>query len=220
MRPTRPFTFSAPHGLREMSRRAAITGAALAAMTTLAACSGSGGGAAPAEGDIGIGAPEGAKVTVVEYASVTCGACAAWQATVYDQFKAKYIDTDKIRFVFREFPTPPVEVAAAGFLTARCAGEDKYFDVVHEIMASQAEIFSGQARPVLLRIANAAGLSEEQFTQCVTDPDNIAALEARVRAGVDAGVGHTPTFVVNGQTVADPSLSSLSAAIDAELAKG
>lgn len=215
MRATLPFTFSA------MSRRAAITGAALAAMTTLAACGGAGRGAAAAEGDMAIGAPEGAKVTVVEYASVTCGACAQWQNTVYEPFKAKYIDTDQIRFVFREFPTDPVPVATAGFLMARCAGEDQYFNVVHEIMASQQEMFgSGQPRPVLLRIANAAGLSEDQFAECVTDPEAIEALETRIRLAVSEGVQGTPAFYVNGVAVRDSSLDGLSQAIDAELAKG
>lgn len=214
MRATPSFSF------RAMSRRAAITGAALAAMATLAACSGTGSGSTAAEGDIGIGAPEGAKVTVVEYASVTCGACAAWQASTYEAFKAKYITTNKIRFVFRELPTGPVDVAAAGFLTARCAGEDKYFDVVHEIMANQAEIFAGQARPLLVRVANSAGLSEEQFTQCVSDPDNIAALESRVRQAADAGISGTPTFLVNGERIVGaPTLEALSTAIDAALAK-
>ena len=216
----RPFSQSLGQRFGAMSRRAAITGAALAAMVSIAGCSGAGGGAAAAEGDIAIGAAEGAKVTVVEYASVTCGACAAWQAQVYEPFKAKYVDTNQIRFVFREFPTPPQDVAAAGFLMARCAGEDKYFDIVHEIMASQPELFGGTPpRNVLLRIANGAGLSEEQFTQCVSNPENIAALEARVRQGVEAGVNGTPTFMVNGQRVADSSLDGLSAAIDAELAK-
>jgi len=201
-----------------MIRRTFIATAALALAVTIGACSGNE-AAAVAEGDIATGAPEGAKVTVVEYASVTCGACAAWQQQVYPAFKAKYIDTNKIRFVFREYPTGPVEVAAAGFLMARCAGEDKYLDVVHELMASQPEMLGGgNPRTVLLRVANGAGLTEQQFTQCVTNPENIAALEARTRAADDAGVGGTPTFLVNGVTTGR-SLEELSAAIDAELAK-
>lgn len=213
MRATRPNVFA------KMSRRAAITGAALAAMATLAGCSGAEGAASVAEGDMAIGAAEGAKVTVVEYASVTCGACAAWQNQVYDQFKAKYIDTNQVRFVFREFPTGPIPVATAGFLTARCAGEDKYFDVVHEIMANQQELLGGgQPRAVLLRIANAAGVSEEQFEACVADPAAIEAMETRIQAAVQAGVGGTPTFLVNGEKVADVSLEGLSEKIDAALA--
>ncbi len=212
MRANRPFKYAT------MSRRAAITAAAMAAMATLAGCSGSAGGET-AQGDMALGAPEGAKVTVVEYASVTCGVCAAWQEQVWPEFKAKYVDTNQVRYVFREFPTAPVEVAAAGFLVARCAGEDQYFPVIHEVMASQREMQSGTPpRTILLRIANGAGLSEEQFTACVTDEDAIAALDARVKAGLDAGVGGTPTFFVNGEKVADSSLAGLSEKIDAALA--
>ena len=211
MRTTKPFTFAA------MSRRAALTGAALAAMASLAGCAGQTG--STAEGDMGLGAPEGAKVTVVEYASVTCGHCAVWQAQVWPEFKAKYVDTNKVRYVFREFPTDPVPIAVAGFLMARCAGEDKYFDVIHEIMASQPEIFSGAPpRGILLRIAQGAGLTEDQFQTCVTDKDAITAMDARIKAGLAAGVEGTPTFMVNGQKVADSSLAGLSEKIDAALA--
>ena len=87
-------------------------------------------------------------VTVVEYASVTCPHCALWQKNTWPAFKAKYVDTNKVRYVFRELPTGPVNVAVAGFMIARCAGEDKYFDVVHNIMASQGEWRVG-ARPRL-----------------------------------------------------------------------
>lgn len=202
-----------------MSRRAALTGAALAAMGTLAACGGSQGGQA-AEGDMAKGAPEGAKVTVVEYASVTCGACAAWQEQVWPEFKAKYIDTNQVRFVFREYPTPPADVAAAGFLLARCAGEDRYFQVVEEIMASQREWQQGvPPAATLSRIATSVGLSEDEYRACVTNPESLAALEERIQAGRSEGVTGTPTFFVNGTRVADSSMAGLSAAIDAELAK-
>lgn len=205
-----------------MSRRAAITGAALATMA-LAACNGGNAGAA-AEGDIGMGAPEGAKVTVVEYASVTCPHCALWQKNTWPGFKAKYVDTNKVRYVFRELPTPPVDAATAGFLVARCAGEDKYFDVVHQLMATQQEMVTGSPRDWLLRTAQAAGLSEEQFNQCITDRDAIAAMDQRIQAARAQGVTGTPAFYVNGTQVITPggegaSLADLSTAIDAELNK-
>lgn len=210
---------SGPFKYATMSRRAAMTAAALAAMVTLAGCGGGASGGAAAEGDMAKGAPEGAKVTVVEYASVTCGACAAWQAQVWPEFKAKYVDTNKVRFVFREFPTAPAPVAVAGFLLARCAGPDKYFPVIEEIMASQPELLGGgPPRPVLLRIANGAGLNEEQFAACVTDEEAIAAMDTRIKAGVDAGVTGTPNFFINGEKVTDPSLEGLSEKIDALLA--
>jgi protein-disulfide isomerase len=205
-----------------MSRRAAITGAALATMA-LAACGG-GGAKGAAEGDMGLGAPEGAKVTVVEYASVTCPHCALWQKNTWPAFKAKYVDTNKVRYIFRELPTPPVDAATAGFLVARCAGPDKYFDVVHQLMATQQEMLTSSPRDWLLRTAQAAGMSEQQFNDCVTDKDAVAAMETRVQAARTQGVTGTPAFYVNDTQVITPggegaSLADLSTAIDAELAK-
>ncbi|MFC5373584.1 DsbA family protein [Brevundimonas faecalis] len=201
-----------------MSRRAALTAAALASMAFVAGCTGKAGGAA--EGDMAMGAGAEAKVTVVEYASVTCGHCAVWNEEVWPEFKTKYVDTKKVRYVFREFPTPPQDIAVAGFLIARCAGEDKYFDVVHDIMASQKEWLTGvQPRTTLFRVGQAAGLSQTQIEECIRDKVAIEKMSDRIKAGIDAGVQGTPTFLVNGVKVADSSLSGLSAAIDAELAK-
>ena len=205
-----------------MSRRAAITGAAMAAMA-LAACNGA---KTAAEGDMAQGAPEGAKVTVYEYASVTCPHCALWQKNTWPAFKAKYVDTNKVRYVFRELPTPPVNVAVAGFMIARCAGDDKYFDVVHNILASQDEWQAGvNPRDTLFRIGNGAGLSNQQIEACIKNPDNIKAADERARASQTAGVSGTPAFFVNGVPVVSPgspsgpTMADLSRAIDAELAK-
>ena len=202
-----------------MSRRAALSAAALASMAVLAGCS-AGGAGGEVEGDMAKGAPEGAKVTVVEYASVTCGHCATWNEEVWPEFKTKYVDNNKVRFVFREFPTPPAEVAAAGFLLARCAGEDRYFQVIEEIMASQREWQQGvPPAATLSRIATSVGLSEEEYRTCVTDPEALAALEGRIQSARSEGVTATPTFFVNGTRVPNSSMEALSAAVDAELAK-
>ncbi len=199
-------------------RRALIrTAAALAVLGALAACEEV---SVKAEGDMALGAPEGAKVTVVEYASVTCGVCAAWQDEVWPAFEAKYVATDKVRYVFRELPTPPMDVAAAGFLIARCAGNDKYFDVVHQIMASQKEWQTGvNPRDSLFRIAAAAGLDRDAAQACMTDPAGLKAIEARTQAAKDMGATTTPAFYVNGVVVPDRSMAGLSATIDAALAQ-
>lgn len=207
----------------DMSRRAAMSAAALAAMATLTGCGGNAGG--PAEGDMALGAAEGAKVTVIEYASVTCPHCAAWQEETWPGFKAKYVDTNKVRYVFRELRTPPANVAAAGFSVARCAGEAKYFDVVHELMSNIQELHGPDPRGTLYRIGNGAGLSNQQIEACIKDPENLKASDERDRAAVRNGVTGTPTFIVNGVTVITPgsdsgaSLADLSTAIDAALAK-
>ena len=141
-----------------LNRRAAMI-AAVGATLALAACGG-GGTSAPAEGDMAKGAGEDAAVTVVEYASVTCGVCAAWNEQVKPEFEERYVDNNRVRFVFRELPTAPQDIAVAGFLLARCAGEDRYFEVVDQIMRSQREWQQGTPpRESLIRIAAEAELA-------------------------------------------------------------
>ena len=98
---------------------------------------------ASTQDDMDLGNPQ-SKVTVVEYASVGCPVCAKFQQEVYPAFKAKYIDTGKIHYVFREMLVgggAEVAVAEAGFLVARCAGKDKYFAVNDAIFKNQTQAF-------------------------------------------------------------------------------
>jgi protein-disulfide isomerase len=198
-----------------LSRRLLIAAVAAAALS-LAGCN-KGGSSGPAKGDMSLGSPD-AKVQVVEYASASCSHCAKFNNTVFPAFKAKYIDTGKVHYTLKEFLTPPEEVAAAGFLMARCAGKDKYFTVLDAIFTNQPEMFqSGDFRGVLLRIAQSVGMTEEQFNKCVSDPDALKALNARVQQAIKDGVASTPTFFVNGKKVAEGevTLEKLSAAIAA-----
>lgn len=199
-----------------LSRRLLIAVAAIAGLS-LAGCNKGGAGGASA-GDMSLG-PADAKVQVVEYASASCSHCARFNNTVFPAFKAKYIDTGKVHYTLKEFLTPPEEVAAAGFLVARCAGKDKYFTVLDAIYKNQAEMFQTQDyRGVLLRIAQSAGMTEDQFNKCVSDPDALKALNARVQKAInDDKITGTPTFVVNGKQVAtgEVTLDQLDAAIAA-----
>ncbi len=159
-----------------------------------------------------------AKVTVIEYASASCPHCARFNNEVFPAFKAKYIDSGKIHYVFREFLTPPEAVATAGFLVARCAGKDKYFSVLDAIFHGQEAMYqSGDFRGGLLRIAQSAGLSEAQFTACVEDDKAITALNDRVqRFAKQDNITGTPTFFVNGKKLdGEQTLASLDAAIAA-----
>ncbi|HEY2659276.1 MAG TPA: DsbA family protein [Caulobacteraceae bacterium] len=167
--------------------------------------------------DMSMGNPA-AKVTVIEYASASCPHCARFNNEVFPAFKAKYIDTGKINYVFREFLTPPTNMAAAGFMTARCAGKDKYFSVLDAIYRNQEAMFqSGDIRGGLQRIAQSAGLSEQQFTACVTDDKALTALNDRVqRYETKDNITGTPTFMVNGKKLdGEQTLASLDAAISA-----
>ncbi|MBP7817666.1 MAG: DsbA family protein [Phenylobacterium sp.] len=174
-------------------------------------------GAAPAypTGDLSLGKPK-AKIHVEEYASLSCSHCAHFNNEVFPAFKAKYIDTGKVRYTLHEFLTEPANVAAIGFITARCAGADKYFAVVDGLFRRQAEIFETRdLRPVLLEVAKSAGLSEAQVTACVSNPANGEALDARVAAGEARGVDSTPFFFVNGVKVDGVTLADLDKAIAA-----
>ena len=167
-----------------------------------------------------------APVTVVEYASASCTHCARWDAEVFPAFKAKYIDTGKVHYVYREFLTPPEPYAAAAFLIARCAGPDEYFGVVEAAYRGQQEMFSTQdMRGPLLKVAQSAGMNEQQFTACTSDQKAILALNDRVQKAITvAKVTGTPTFEVSGTRLGGPDggeqpLDKLSAAIDPLLAK-
>lgn len=151
--------------------------------------------------DHAIGNPD-AKATIVEHASVVCGACANWHTTVYPDFKKKYIDSGLVRFVFREFPTAPENLAQAGFLIANCAAEEKFFENISLQFKRQQQIFAaagkGTVKDEYVAIAKAGGLSEEEFEQCLQNPEEIARYESIVQNGIDNGVTGTPSFFVNG----------------------
>ena len=180
---------------------------ALGLALSLTACN-KGGATAASSDDMTLGNPD-AKVTVVEYASASCSHCAKWNEEVFPAFKAKYVDTGRVHYVFREFLTPPIELASAAFLMARCAGKDKYFNVVDAVFRAQPVMYqTGDYRGELLRIANSAGLSEAQFTACVRDDEALKALNARVeRAVEDENISGTPTFVINGKTAASGEMT-------------
>ena len=181
---------------------------------SVAACGKS--GVAVTSDDMSMGNPQ-AKVTVIEYASASCPHCAEFNNDVFPAFKAKYIDTGKVHYVFREFLTPPVEVAASGFLIARCAGKDKYFSVLDAIYRGQQQMYqSGDFRGSLLRIAQSAGMSEQQFNACTTDEAALKALNDRVEKAQKDGINATPSFIVNGTKMdGAATLANLDAAIAA-----
>ncbi len=157
-----------------------------------------------------------AKVTVIEYASTTCPHCARWNAEVFPEFKRKYIDSGQVRYVFREFPTSPMEVAAAGFLIARCAPPAKYFDVIDALFRDQANMYeNGVAGPTLLKGARAGGLSDAQAQTCAQDDAAMKLLNDRVQRSYEVDkIDSTPTFFVGDRKLSgEQTLTALDAVI-------
>jgi len=149
---------------------------------------------------------EDAPVTVVEYASMTCGHCANFHNKVFPTLKERYIDTGKVRFVMREFPLDKLAIAAS--MLARCAGGDKTVPLISALFAKQEEwaFVRGNPVPELFKIAKQAGFTQESFDKCLTDQklmDDIVKI--RSRAADEFGVGSTPTFFINGKRMTGPA---------------
>lgn len=147
-----------------------------------------------------LGNPD-APVTVVEYASMTCSHCADFHTKVFPELKTKYIDTGKVRFIFREFPFEPV--ATAAFMLARCMPEDKYFPMVSTLFETQRSwAYSQDPAAGLFAVARQAGMSQAEFEKCLSDKDLAQKVQESSRyANTELGVNATPTFFVNGKKV-------------------
>lgn len=151
-------------------------------------------------GDRSIGSAD-APVTIVEYASMTCGHCGSFHQTVYPQLKEKYIDTGKVRFIFREYPLD--NYAAAASMLARCLDEDKFFpfiDVMFKQQRSWAYVQPNQRIETLKKLGRQAGITEEKFNTCLRDQALLDGIkDAKARATSEFGVRSTPTFILNGK---------------------
>jgi protein-disulfide isomerase len=152
--------------------------------------------------DMAIG-PKDAPVTITEYASMTCPHCAAFAEKVFPQIKSAYVDTGKVRYVFREFPLDIK--AAAGAMLARCIAKDdggKYFAVIDMLFRQQNDWVLKNTTETLTRIGKQAGLSQQAVEDCLKDQallDKIAADQKFANEVLK--VNSTPTFFINGDMV-------------------
>jgi protein-disulfide isomerase len=145
-----------------------------------------------------------APVTVVEYASMTCGHCANFHNKVLPKIKEKYIDPGKVRWILREFPLD--DRATAASVLARCTGDDKVFPFVSALFAKQddwAFVNENSFVPSLMKFGKQAGFTEDSFKTCLRDQKLMdAVLATRERAATEFGVNSTPTFFINGKRLA------------------
>ena len=174
--------------------------------------------------DMAIGSPD-APITVIEFASVTCPHCATYHESVFPAIKEKYIDTGKVRFIFREFPTPPANLSIAGAMIARCSadkgGSTAYFTILSSLFNTQRTwIYGDSPREELLKIAAQTGMSETEFDECVKRQELLDFLNENIKEASDKfEITSTPSFVVNGQTRHFSTVEDTSKAFDELLAK-
>ena len=149
--------------------------------------------------DIAIGSPK-ATVTITEYASMSCPHCAAWGENVFPMLRARYIDTGKVRFVFREFP---LDIKAAGAsMLARCIakGDAEKYLAVTATMYQQLDPLLNRTKDTLILIGKLNGMSEQEVADCETDQSLLYKLKQDQQFAFETlKVDSTPTFFVNGQ---------------------
>lgn len=163
-----------------------------------------------------------APVTIIEYASYTCPHCATFHKGVYQKIKENYIDTGKVKLIYREVYFDRYGLWAS--MVARCGGPDKFFGISDLIYEGQGDwTRAGDANAIvgeLRKIGKLAGLDDAALDACFQDADKAQTLVAWFQENAEAdGVTGTPSFVVNGQKVANMSYEEFAALIETELAK-
>ncbi len=174
----------------------------------------------PVLGDVPQGSPN-APVTVLEYASYTCSHCRDFWKQEFPRLKAEYIDTGKVKFIYRDFPLDE-NLAVTLAAIARCKGEASYFTVIDDIFTNQYDILmaaqKGEAAPLILGIAARHGISADEVRTCIDHHPQLkkAILDSR-NEGSGRGVNSTPAIFVNDVRVEAGGYEALKAAIDKAL---
>ncbi len=171
--------------------------------------------------EMSLGNPE-ARVTVIEYASFTCPHCRRFHETVMPKLKRDYIDTGKIRFVYREVYFDRFGLWAG--MVARCGGPMRYFGIVDMIYENQSEWTAGgdPAKIVqnLRKFGKLAGITDEQLDACLSDGDKARALVTVYQQNAEAdAIDATPTFVINGKKYSNMPYEDFVRILDEKLAE-
>jgi len=176
----------------------------------------------PVEGDAAVG-PADAKVTLIEYGSPTCPACKAWHDTFWPEVKRDYVDTGKMKFVFREFAIHgPID--AGIFAVARCAGAEDFYAVLDEAFVRQNTLVEASMKGNALAELSALGekfrLSGDQVKSCLADRNIVRRINDVSLDAQSKGINSTPTFVLNGTVLASNNWADIKPMVDAVLAGG
>tara|TARA_B100000315_G_C14446211_1_gene526918 strand:+ start:72 stop:698 length:627 start_codon:yes stop_codon:yes gene_type:complete len=138
------------------------------------------------------------NVIVIEYASMTCGHCAAFHNEVFPKLKEKYIETGKIKFIYRDYPLDQQALYAS--ILARCAPKEKYFDFLELIFSTQKKWVSGKDEFLdkLTNIGQLGGLSESQISSCFRNENLVdLVIDNRSVAEKKYNIDSTPSFIIN-----------------------
>jgi len=165
--------------------------------------------------DIILGDPN-SHVVVIEYFAPTCHACAAFHARIFDDVKAKYIDTNKIAYIMREIAVTKQDMDAA--ILARCnRSYDNFIKFINVILAQQDSWLNHKKyREIFTNIGQIGGVAPDAYARCLADKSLFSIISGNTReAGKIPGFSYTPTFFINGKQLDLPyTLENISEAID------
>jgi len=161
-----------------------------------------------------------APVEIIEYASFTCPHCRDFYKQDFPRLKANYIDTGKVKYIYRDFPTDP-QLAVMLISVSRCKGASVYYDVVDDIFSHQVELYEaasqGKVGPMLVEMGQRHGIAEPELRACLTHKGINDALNKTIEGGRAKGVEDTPTVFINGVKQNDHRYEVMSAQIDKAL---
>ena len=143
----------------------------------------------------------GASVTIIEFASLSCPHCAEFHKTRFDWLKENYIDTGKVRFIFRDFPLN--RPALLGSMVAHCADPSKYFAYLSLLFKNQEKwAFSQPVEAQLVKLARVSGMGQEKLLNCLQD-EALAEkiIQSRLESQNTYNIESTPSFLVGDQLI-------------------
>lgn len=161
-----------------------------------------------------------APIEIIEYASFTCPHCASFHTSVYPRLKADYIESGKVKFIFREVYFDKFGLWAG--MLARCGGDEKYFGMVDLLFKKQKEWARGDGDAAIVgnmyEIGRQAGMTDDAMRACMQDQENAQALVAdfQLKAGAD-DVQSTPTFIIDGEKMQNMPYSEFQTILDGKL---
>jgi protein-disulfide isomerase len=166
-----------------------------------------------------------AKVTLIEYASVTCPHCATFNEQVIPAIKEKFIDTGKVKLIFREFPTSPANYSLIGSVLARCAAEkaggpEAYFLITDALFRGQHNWIKDNPRDELVKIVAQAGMDGAALDACLERKELVDIINANAKGGMEKfDVQGTPSFILNGAKMSYKSKEDFESQIAAAVEK-
>ncbi len=165
-----------------------------------------------------LGDPD-APVTLEEFSDYQCPYCAKFAANTMPQIISEYVDTGKVKFVYKDFPLTRHPAAAEAAVAARCAGDQNNYWGMHDALFLNLSTWASADDPteVFVEIAKALKLNKKKFITCLASGEYDPLVEADRAEGMVRGVTGTPNFFVNDKKVVGGSLSAFRSIIDAEL---